>query len=660
MQSVMPNKKTIIIFSPLPPRENGIADYVSEQLHFLKKFFDIIAVIDNGAPYPDALSKTARVLRLEEYLGVRKALNDFVHVYHVGNNPDHGYMLPILLSKPGLVVIHDLGLHHLYDSQTLTKGNFSAYSYELTKLYGRFGKLLGNQVKDVGWKGGFMPHELRFNGEVIRAACSIVVHSEYSKNEIAREWPLKKVFMIPHHLSPKLKNYHSSRRVDYKAELGLPSDGVVLTSLGFITEAKQARAVLKALAVLKSEGLNFVYVFAGAYRPNEYDVKKDISQFGLEDRVKITGFLSDDDFFSYLVASDVVINLRYPYGGETSGTLTRALGMGRCCLVVDIGAFAEVPDDCALKLPWSKSFDKDLLRALRLVIDSPAVRADFEIKSHDWSNGRQKISDTVNLYAEVIHDTKSDTEFKPRIMGRVGAEKRVYISSKEIERLAANHVPLLNSLISDDGGYLWWREGVVQSGSDRATPVLLYSDNTFTLEVLISLFDYKERQIVNMTWGPSSSSRFHSYSSESHEQSKYIIALIKVSLLDDDPMPFLFELAWRLETGSEALISLVNDLPVSSSGRSLSSKVWLHCLEAAGFYVAETHQSPSAINLHGLEKPKFPEWISRVVKVSKTAERFPREYYGRNRDEFLKLAPGHDSSESFEFSEPVLIVGGEG
>jgi hypothetical protein len=69
----MPNKKTIIIFSPLPPRENGIADYVREQLHFLKKFFDIIAVIDNGAPYPDALSKTAKVLRLEEYLGVRKS-----------------------------------------------------------------------------------------------------------------------------------------------------------------------------------------------------------------------------------------------------------------------------------------------------------------------------------------------------------------------------------------------------------------------------------------------------------------------------------------------------------------------------------------------------------------------------------------------------------
>jgi len=44
-------------------------------------------------------------------------------------------------------------------------------------------------------------------------------------------------------------------------------------------------------------------------------------------------FVPIEDFNGYLGACDIVLNLRYPTVGESSGTLLRALGMGKAVVV---------------------------------------------------------------------------------------------------------------------------------------------------------------------------------------------------------------------------------------------------------------------------------------------------------------------------------------
>ena len=654
----MANKQTIVLFSPLPPRENGIADYVGEQVYLLNKYFNIIAVIDNGAPYPDDLSRLVKVIRLEEYKGIRGALGGFVHVYHIGNNPDHGYMLPVLLDQPGIVVIHDLGLHHLYDSLTLSKGDFSAYAFELRKQYGRSGLLLGNQVKEVDWKGQFMPHALRLNSEIIRSASSIIVHSEFSRYQINKEWPTKLVHNIPHHLSPRLKQFPANHRDEYKNKLALPKDRVVLTSLGFITEAKQARSTLRALAALKKTGLKFRYVLAGAYRPEEYDVKLDISRYGLEQDVQITGFLSDDAFFSYLAASDVVINLRYPYGGETSGTLTRALGMGRCCVVVDIGAFAEVPDDCVIKVKWSKVFDAELEKVLGEVVSDLSLRARYELNAHEWSNKHQNIAHTVRQYQQAISESKAVASSDDFMMRQFGVRKRAFLSANVIEKMAGEHLPLFNEVIKNKLGSLWWREGLVGLPSKQDSALLVCSNEEDCVsEVLGSVFGYKPEQLTWVGAGQSPSLELRSFNTEDFQSQPYIIALTKTSMgLAEDPMLWVFDLAWRLELGGEALISVVNDMAVSSDNVSLDFHGMVACLEAAGFQVEERHQCPSAVSFHQYLKAEHPEWAFRVVKIGQVVERFPADVYQNARKEQFRLSPLGPKSQGVGGSDPVEII----
>jgi glycosyltransferase involved in cell wall biosynthesis len=55
--------------------------------------------------------------------------------------------------------------------------------------------------------------------------------------------------------------------------------------------------------------------------------------------------------WSLMAACDVLVNLRYPTMGETSGSVIRALALGQPLLVSDVGWFSELPDDAVLKVP---------------------------------------------------------------------------------------------------------------------------------------------------------------------------------------------------------------------------------------------------------------------------------------------------------------------
>jgi len=72
---------------------------------------------------------------------------------------------------------------------------------------------------------------------------------------------------------------------------------------------------------------------------------------GLSAHVRILGFAPIEDFVGYLAACDIVLNLRYPTVGESSGTLLRSLGLGKAVMVSEIGSFAEFPEEVCLKVP---------------------------------------------------------------------------------------------------------------------------------------------------------------------------------------------------------------------------------------------------------------------------------------------------------------------
>ena len=92
-----------------------------------------------------------------------------------------------------------------------------------------------------------------------------------------------------------------------------------------------------------------------------------IQSLGLARHVRVLGFRPIDEFVGYLAACDIVLNLRYPTVGENSGTLMRALGLGKAVIVSQVGSFSELPDSICLKAPVDASEEEYLFEYLNIL-----------------------------------------------------------------------------------------------------------------------------------------------------------------------------------------------------------------------------------------------------------------------------------------------------
>ena len=71
-----------------------------------------------------------------------------------------------------------------------------------------------------------------------------------------------------------------------------------------------------------------------------------------------------------MAACDVLVNLRSPTMGETSGAVIRGLALGKPMLVSDVGWFSELPDDAVLKIPVDEYEVPTIAAALELAADA--------------------------------------------------------------------------------------------------------------------------------------------------------------------------------------------------------------------------------------------------------------------------------------------------
>jgi hypothetical protein len=141
--------------------------------------------------------------------------------------------------------------------------------------------------------------------------------------------------------------------------------------------------------------------------------------------------------WSLMAACDVLVNLRFPTMGETSGSAIRAMSLAKALVVSEVGWFAELPDDVALKIPVDE-FEVPLLeRALELAAESSALlgrnaRAYVErehalprvvdgyVEALEIAAGGDAVNDAVLLrIAEAALDVGIDD---PALLARAAAE----------------------------------------------------------------------------------------------------------------------------------------------------------------------------------------------------------------------------------------------
>ena len=340
----------------MPPSKSGIADYSSAVLEPLHHLADVEVFSSKPVHFdPGGFD---------------------LCVYQVGNNVYHDFVYEQSLSTPGVVVLHEANLHHLLAEITIKRGDWDSYLRELEFDGGAEAMKRAPQLRalQVGPDYERVPMIRR----VLQSARGVIAHSRYVENCVRDNGFSGPVAVIPHGAW-----IPQADRMAYRHKLGVGPAVTLIGIFGFLKPYKRIAESLRAFRRLVRLQPECRLILAGEPHP-DLQLAALISSLGLEEHVRVLGFVPIDDFVRYVSAVDVVLNLRFPTVGESSGTLLRALGLGKSAIVSDIGSFSEYPDEVCLKVPVDATEEDVLFEYLNVLVSRPDLRDSLGRYAKNW------------------------------------------------------------------------------------------------------------------------------------------------------------------------------------------------------------------------------------------------------------------------------------
>lgn len=337
-------RKKLAFFSPLPPLESGISDYSVDIINSLVRYYDIDVFIDDNYKVKCSFNDSIQVFNHSLFLTKKNQYDDVI--YQVGNSHYHTYMLEYIRKIPGTIVLHDFNLHGMLHYSAHHKGGIEKYKQYLLEDYDH--QTVNSYINDLTQgKSNLREFDMPMNGAVVNYANKVIVHSDYAKKLLLK----KNISFTTKRIYHYSKAEDSQHRDHARNKLQISESTIAICAFGHIHETKRIMPVLKAFHLLQEKNNNVRLYLVGKPSPSiASEIEQFLSQTNLGSKVHITGYADLSVFEEYMDASDICLNLRYPYNGETSGSLMRLLGKGKCTLVSDLGSFSEVPNDCCIKL----------------------------------------------------------------------------------------------------------------------------------------------------------------------------------------------------------------------------------------------------------------------------------------------------------------------
>jgi glycosyltransferase involved in cell wall biosynthesis/SAM-dependent methyltransferase len=373
----------VAFFSPLPPCRSGIADYSETLVEHLKPLVDMEVFSDGDRRFDPSRFDIA--------------------LYHLGNNPHHGFVYEAALRHPGVVAMHESNLHHLIAELTIRRNDWDAYLRECEYEGGADALAHARRVRalEVGpdYEG------VRMTRRVLQSARAAVVHSQFMVDEMRASGFAGPVARIPHGAW-----IPEADRNAWRCRLGIHEATPLIGIFGFLKPYKRIAESLRAFRRLLRVVPAAKMILVGEPHP-EFPLQSLIQALGLSGAVRVMGFAPIADFTGYMAACDIVLNLRYPTVGESSGSLLRALGLGKAVLVSRIGAFSEFPDDVCLKVPVGAGEEDLIFEYLNLLTSRPDVAQALGEHAARYVKEKCNWDRVACLYASFLKSVVEGTEW---------------------------------------------------------------------------------------------------------------------------------------------------------------------------------------------------------------------------------------------------------
>jgi glycosyltransferase involved in cell wall biosynthesis len=355
-------------FSPLLPAATDIAHYTARVIPALSKVADV-TLWTTSRQWSKSLEHFAAVRRYgldrPPYTDLNRADMTF---YHIGNNPRfHWPIWHVSRVHPGVVVLHDLRLHHFFDGiYRVHHQNLEMYLEMMEKQYGP--SSLADAEECFTTRGGnidYMAERYPLTELALGKPLGSLVHTQeaFAALQEKADWPVAYA-PLPF---PELTAVRSA------AASGPPYRLIVF---GYLGRNRRLDSILKALAAMPERDQFRLDIF-GAILNDEEKIHEQIRTLKLSGLVTIQGFVPEEKLESALSASHLALNLRFPTVGEASGSQLRIWSHGLPSLVSAVGWYASLPANAVVFVRPDDNEVSDIQNHLRAFLTNPARFAEI-------------------------------------------------------------------------------------------------------------------------------------------------------------------------------------------------------------------------------------------------------------------------------------------
>lgn len=376
--------------TPLPPAASGIAQYSAELLAAIGKQWQIDVVSDGP-------TNARRRRWLPRHNPIAPCL-DTPCVYQVGNSGFHSQAFVCARQAPGVLVLHDVVLHHGRLGEFVRAGRGREYRRLMADTYGANGTRLADDVL----RGHVPPDFSSFPlcEDLVRRASTTVVHSEFARSLVDYFVPDAEVVVVPMGVPlPALIPADEAR-----AALNVPSSAFVVASVTHVNPYKRLDVVLRALRKVVDVIPEAMLLVAGSVAPG-LNLQQVADLYGVSRNVRFMGYVNDADARLVARASDVCVNLRHPSTGETSASLLRLLAAGKPVIITDDVSMAEYPRSACLRVPVDAFEEETLAEFLLMLADNPRLREAAGTAARTFVEREHSMDVTVGAYRSVLQRT---------------------------------------------------------------------------------------------------------------------------------------------------------------------------------------------------------------------------------------------------------------
>jgi len=351
-------------FSPLPPLKSDIARYSCVVLAELQERCNV-TVWTSQADIDSSSLSGLRVCRYDADNIPWGELNRAdCTVFNLGNNPAfHGDIWHVARRHPGIVILHDLALHHFFDGMYRVHAQRLHYYVDVMRRhYGEVAAIAAEEnFKAEGANNNELATKYPLTEHALENALGVLVHNADGAQQLRRSLGLP-VAYAPLPFGP-----HSG--VQTRRLAGEKSRRCRLIVFGHLSSNRRIDRVLHALCEMPERDL-FALDIYGSNAGLGFDIEAECSRRGLSN-VSFHGFVSEEELEGALDSADLAINLRYPTMGEASGSQLRIWAHALPSIVTPVGWYASLPTGSVLYARPGQAEVDDLQSHLRSYLINP-------------------------------------------------------------------------------------------------------------------------------------------------------------------------------------------------------------------------------------------------------------------------------------------------